>query len=327
MLRLAFFLLLIYIKAPLPLFIIAIIINIFPEFYLILHLSKKFVKPKIEFDAEIWKYLLKEAWPIAITALFVLTYHRMDQLMLFQMRGDEAVGYYSAAVGLSEAFIIFPSAFMTSVFPLMSKYFNTSEQSLVETYTLSFKYLMMLIIPVAMGTTILSESIISFFYGEKFVKSSPALAILIWSQIFAFYGFIHYQILISTNRQKIYLLFCSIGAISNIVLNYLLIPKYGIIGASIATLVSYILSAGTIIGYLVPATRIYNVVGCKALINPAVASAIMGIFVYYTKSHVIMAVTGGIAIFAVTMITLRGIDGRDIELARTIYRGVINQEH
>jgi O-antigen/teichoic acid export membrane protein len=326
LLRLALFLYLILIKAPLLWFIIAVVINILPEFILILHFSKKTIKPKFEIDLGIWKHLLEESWPLALTAVFVMTYHRIDQLMLFQMVGDEAVGYYSAAVGLSEVFAIFPSAFMVSVFPLMSQYFKTSEQSHAKAYTLSFKYMLMLIIPVAVGTTLLSKPIISLFYGTIFMPSAPALSILIWSEIFIFYGVIHYEILISTDRQKIYLLFCSTGAVANVILNFVLIPRYGIVGASVATLVSYILSAGAIMGHLIPADRIYNVVGCKAMVKPMIASATMGIYVYYTRSHMAFAISGGVTVFILMMLFIRGINQQDIELGLVLFRKKNNQE-
>ena len=326
LLRLALFLYLIFIKAPLLWFIIAVVINIFPEFFLILHLSKRTVKPRLEIDLGICKYLLKESWPLALTAVFIMTYHRIDQLMLFQMIGDEAVGYYSAAVGLSEVFAIFPSAFMVSVFPLMSQYFKTSEQSLVKAYTLSFKYMLMLIIPIAVGTTLLSRPIISLFYGTMFMPSAPALSILIWSEIFIFYGVIHYEILISTDKQRIYLIFCSTGAVANVILNFVLIPRYGIVGASVATLVSYILSAGAIMGHLIPAARIYNVVGCKAMVKPMIASVIMGAYVYYTSAHMVLAIVGGVVVFILTMLFIKGINQQDIELAMVLLRKKNSQE-
>jgi len=320
LLRLVLFLYLIFLKAPLVWFIIVVIISIFPEFFLILHLSRRFVRPRFEIDLGIWKYLFKESWPLALTTVFVMIYHRIDQLMLFQMKGDEAVGYYSAAVGLPEALVIFPSAFMTSVFPLMSQYFETSRQSLARAYTLSFKYMLMLIIPIAVGTTLLSRPLIYSIYGARFLPSVPALSILICSEIFVFYGLIHYEILISTDKQRIYLLFTCTGAVVNVILNLILIPRYGIVGASIATLISYILSAGVIIGHLLPATRRYNVVGCQAMVKPFLASMVMGIYVYCMRSHLALAIVGGAIVFILLMFLIRGINQQDIQLAKVLFR-------
>lgn len=320
LLRLALFLYLIFLKAPLLWFIIVVVINCFPEFFLFLRLSRKFIRPRFEIDLGLWKYFFKECWPIALIATFSYIDIRIDQLMLFQMKGAQALGYYSAAVRLPETLIIFPSAFMTSVFPLMSRYFKTSKQFLTQAYTLSFKYMLMLIIPVAVGTTLLSKPIISLIYGEKFLASVPVLSILIWSTIFVFYGLIHYEILISVNKQRVYLLFAGIGAVVNVILNLMLIPRYGIVGASIATLISYMLSAGLIIGHLLPVTRKYNIAGCQAMAKPLVASVIMGIYVYYIRSHLILAVMGGGIIFILAMFLIKGINQQDIQLAKTLFR-------
>jgi O-antigen/teichoic acid export membrane protein len=158
------------------------------------------------------------------------------------------------------------------------------------------------------------------------MPSAPALSILIWSEIFIFYGLIHYEILISTDKQKIYLIFCSTGALANVILNFVLIPRYGIVGASVATLVSYILSAGAIMGHLIPADRKYNVVGCKAMVKPMLASVIMGIYVYYTSSHMIVAIVGGVIVFILTILFIGGINRQDIELAIVLFRKKNNQE-
>lgn len=319
LLRLALFLYLIFLKAPLLWFIIVVIINAIPGFFLIRYLSRRFVRPRFHIDLAIWKYLFKESWPLALIAVFVMIYHRIDQLMLFQMKGSQAVGYYSAAVNLPEALVIFPSAFMTSVFPLMSRYFKTSKESLTQAYTLSFRYMLMLIIPIAVGTTLLSKPIISLIYGESFLPSVPVLSILIWSEIFVFYGLIHYEILISVNKQRLYLLFTGTGAVVNIVLNLILIPIYGIIGAGIATLISYILSAGLIVGHLLPAVRRYNVVGCQSMLKPLAASVIMGAYVYYVRPHLALAIIGGAIIFILTMLFIGGINQQDIQLVKSLF--------
>lgn len=320
LLKLALLLYLIFLKASLFWFIIVEVIIIFPEFFLIRRLSRRFVLPKFKIDLGIWKYFFKECWPIALIAAFIMIGHRIDQLMLFRMKGAQALGYYSAAAKLPEALIIFPSAFMASLFPLMSRYFKTSLQSLTQAYTLSFKYMLMLIIPVAVGATLLSRPIISLIYGESFLPSVPVLSILTWAEIFGFYGLIHYEILISVNRQRLYLLFAATGAVVNVMLNLILIPRYGIVGASIATLISHSLTAGLIIGHILPATRVYNIAGCKAMLRPLAASVVMGAYVYYVRFHLALAIMGGAIIFFLTMLLIQGIDRQDIQLAKAIFR-------
>ena len=318
LLKLALFLYLIFLKAPLLWFIIAGIIISLPGFFIILRLSRRFVRPRFEIDFGIWKNLLKESWPIALTATFIMIYTRIDQLMLFQMKGAQAVGHYSAAVRLPESLAILPAAFMTSVFPLMSRYFKTSKGALIRVYTLSFKYMLMLIIPIAVGTTLLSKPIIFLIYGERFLPSVSALSVLIWSEIFVFFGIVHNQTLISTNKQRLDFIFTSTAAVINVVLNLILIPRYGIVGAAIATAISY--AWGLVLSLFLSATRPYSVAGWGAMPKPIIASLIMGIYVYYMRLHLTLAITGGIIIFTLVMFLIRGISRQDMQLIKAIFQ-------
>lgn len=318
LLKLALFLYLIFLKAPLLWFIIAGIIISLPGFFIILRLSRRFIRPKFEIDFGIWKNLLKESWPLALTATFIMIYVRIDQLMLFQMKGAEAVGHYAAAVRLTEVFNIIPAAFMISVFPLMSKYFETSKESLTRAYTLSFRYMLMFIIPVAVGTTLLSKPIISLIYGERFLPSVAALSILIWSEVFVFFGIVHKQTLISTNKQRLDFIFTSTSAVINVVLNLILIPRHGIMGAAIATAFSY--TWGLVLSLFLNVTRPYSLSGWGAMPKPIIASLVMGIYVYYMRSHLTLAITGGIIIFTLVMFLIRGISRQDIHLIKTIFQ-------
>jgi O-antigen/teichoic acid export membrane protein len=115
--RLGIFLFLISLKATLLQFIIGGIIASLPGLAIIISLSNKFIKPTFQLDLKLCKYILKESWPLFLTSVFVIIFMRIDQIMLFYMKGTEAVGYYSAAVRIVETLSIIPLAFMTSVFP------------------------------------------------------------------------------------------------------------------------------------------------------------------------------------------------------------------
>ncbi|GBD96002.1 MAG TPA: flippase [Nitrospirae bacterium] len=318
-LKLTIFLYLIFMKAPLLWFIIAGIIAAFSEFLIILRLSRRYVRPKFEIDFKIWKNLFKESWPIALTATFIMIYNRIDQIMLFQMKGAQAVGNYAVAVRLTEAFNIIPAAFMTSVFPLFSEYFLASGEKLEKAYALSFKYMSILIMPIAVGISILSEPAIRILFGEQFIWSVQALRILIWSEVFVFLGAVHINILISTGLQKLDFIFTSSGAVVNIILNLLLIPPYGIVGAAIATFVSY--GLGVPMSCILKKTRSYGKALAYSTLKPLIAAGIMGCFTYFAFFlHLPLAAIiffSAIGYFAV-IVLIGGVDRQDQEYFRKI---------
>lgn len=277
--------------------------------------SKNFVRMKFEIDFDLWKFFVKESWPLALTAIFITIYWRIDQIMLSMMQGDVAVGYYAAAVNLTEIFGIIPSAFAISVFPLISEYFKTSKSLHEKMYQLSFKYMVMIIIPIAMGTMLLAKPTVRLIFGEQFLPSASALQILMWSNVFAFIGVINKRILISANKQKIDFVFTSTSAIVNIILNLLLIPIYGIVGAGIATAISY--GVGPVMGFFLSATRDYSISAFRSMVEPVVASLVMSVYIYYVLSSNLLwsIITAPILYFGVLFL-IKGITREDIEMIK-----------
>ncbi|MGZ7068412.1 MAG: flippase, partial [Methanobacterium sp.] len=112
----------------------------------------KFSIPTVDINLSIWKLKLKEALPFGITNIFGSIYYWIDTVMLSIMVGNEVVGWYNAAYRLMFVFLSIYSVYMSSMFPVMSKFYGTSEKFLKLSYERSFKYLLLISIPIAVGT-------------------------------------------------------------------------------------------------------------------------------------------------------------------------------
>lgn len=314
------FFLLAQMSASLAYFVAATVLSNLLGLCIVWRLSTKLVDLRFSFDIQVVMSLLKQSWPLALNALFTTTYARLGMLMLLEMKGAEEVGYYAAAVRLTEILTPFVAAFMTSVFPLMSAYSGSSASGLQSTYRLSFKYVLMSVIPVAAAVTLLSRPTILITFGEDFLPAAPVLSVLIWSQVFVFYGFVHYFLLISVGKQRIFLLFTGIAAATNISLNLLLIPAHGALGASLASLPANVFGAGLIVGHLLPSTRTYNVLASRYIFKPLIASGVMALYMRLTMHNLLLAVAGAAPVFAIAMLCLGGIASEDLRLVRAIFR-------
>lgn len=230
--------------------ITAIVISSFIIFLILFIFSRKFVKPKFEFDFPYSIKILKSALPLALTVVFVMIYNKIDILMLSLMKTFTDVGYYSSAYKLIEALNIIPMALMMSLFPLMSKYYKNSKESLTVLYERSFRLLLMIGLPIAVGTTLFSKDIIHFIFGNEFLPSASALSILIWAEVILFINLLFINVVISMDKQIITTYITGIMAIVNIVLNLILIPQFSYIGASIATVFTEALGALIIFYYI-----------------------------------------------------------------------------
>lgn len=195
-----------------------------------------------KFNRQISREFLRDAWPLILSGLAVSTFAKIDQVLLKFLINETGVGFYAAAVRIVEAWYFIPMAVTTSIFPaiLNAKQNNTAEymKRLEKLYDL----MAFISVLIAVFISLLSGFIIQLFYGSAFTSSSTVLAIYIWSGVATFLGVASNQFLIAENLTKLSLYRSVFGMITNILLNFLLIPLYGINGAAWATFVSYFLS-------------------------------------------------------------------------------------
>ena len=279
--------------------------------------SRKFVKARFEIDFGLWKYLFKEALPIALSAVIFIIYFRIDVVMLSMMKGDAAVGLYSAAYKLSEPFSLIPYAFMMSLFPLMSSYFETSRDKLTKSYKLSFKYLLMIALPIAIGTTLIADKIILLIYGTEFAGSITALQILIWALVFASINSVLTNLLISINQQKLITISIALCAIINVTLNLILIPIMSYNGAAIATVVTNVVLFGANFYFVSKHLQVLPV--HKITVKPVISGLTMGAFVYYfIDINIISLIFLAGIVYLIALLALKTFSEEDIEIIKKI---------
>ena len=203
--------------------------------------SWKFVKPKIEIDLKFWEKLLKEALPFALIGFFVVIYFRIDSIMLSYMKGNEVVGYYSAAYKLIDGLSSLNPAIIYSVmFPVMSKYINSLD-NLKRVWIKAFNISFIIGLIIAIFVIVFAKYIILIVYGSNYLPSIKALKILIWAFFIICISSITSGLLNSINKQRLVTFGAGVGAIINVILNLILIPKYSMEGAALATVITEIL--------------------------------------------------------------------------------------
>jgi O-antigen/teichoic acid export membrane protein len=214
------------------------------------------------FDLSRAKMLLKQSYPLMFSAVMVSLYMKIDTVMLKSV-GSVAVGIYSAASGLSEAWFFIPMAIVTSVFPAIVNARKTDMERYKKRLINLYDLLVYISLPVAIFISVFGPDIIHIVYGNRFEGAGQMLSIHIWSGIFVFLGIASGQYLIAEGYIKISFQRTAAGAILNIALNFWLIPLYGGIGASLATLVACFVSTFYIL--LIPKTREQGVLMLKSL--------------------------------------------------------------
>jgi len=184
------------------------------------------------------KMMLREGFPLVVMMLAVQIYHRIDQVMLHKMSGDLVLGPYVIAVQLTELFSALPVALMISLFPALAV--SARDENRFTGYLReSYRFLLLIAFAACALLTPIATPLIRTFYGAQYLSTAALLIVLIWSEVPVFFGVVLSNALVAKGIQKFTAYGAVAGALANVVLNLFLIPRYGAMGASWATVVSY----------------------------------------------------------------------------------------
>lgn len=277
---------------------------------------RKFLIPKIELDFQFWKNLLKESIPFWMTSVFVIIYFRMDMIMLSMMKGNEAVGWYAASYRLLDGLSVIPAVFMSVMFPIFSKCYVDSKSSLELAFKKSLKFLIIIAIPIGIGTTILADDIIMLFYGNEYAPSAIALKILIWASVLSFISWTPATLLNSTNKQRTLMIFTSVGAILNLILNYLLIPSLSYKGAGIATVITEFIVGLLMLSHIQKTQNLLAIL-LDVLFRSLISAIVMGLFVLRFKNYTLLLLIPLASIlYFISLFMVRGVGKDELNLLK-----------
>ncbi len=193
-----------------------------------------------------WKFsqttagnLLKDSWPLIFSGVVLMIQARIDQVMLKEMIGNDAVGYYSVALRLIESAAFVPLILRKSLFPSIISIKSTTDHHyydrLLNYYRLNFFAFLLVATPIF----IWAEPIILILFGSAYSASGILLALMAIRLFFTNMGVAKNAYLTAENKQLYSLVTMIAGTITNISLNLYLIPDYGPKGAIVATIGSF----------------------------------------------------------------------------------------
>jgi PST family polysaccharide transporter len=221
-------------------------------------------------DNAIARRILKECWPLALSSVSVMIYMRIDVLMLRWMVGDGAAGNYSAAVRLSELVYFLPMIAAVSVQPMLVRAYQEGSEIYYCRLQRYFDISVLAAYALALPMAFLSTQLIALAYGPRYASAAPVLVIHAWAAIFVFLGVARSQHLINAGFTRFSLMSTLAGALSNVILNMCLIPRWAGLGAAIATVISQGVSAW-LSSFAIQAMRRTGWMQSKALFSPIIA--------------------------------------------------------
>ena len=290
--------------------------------YMLFNYVRRFGFPKFELDSEFIKSSLVNSLPFGLTNFFYTIYFSIDIVMLSYLTGDFATGLYKSAYNIITVFTTFFVVYQSVVFPVMSKFFEESQDLIKVSYELSIKYLLMIIIPISVGVYFYASPIVDIIYSHQYSLSYTTVQILIWTVSFLFINGAGSILLNAIDKERTVTKIYILAAIFNVCLNLIMIPMLSYEGAAIATVLSEIFITVLI---LHPILKTSYKPDYRILINIGklvICGIILLIAFNLINTSIWLAIPIGLVIYIISLLLTRSIDNQD----RIIIKEILSKQ-
>ncbi len=192
-----------------------------------------------QFNWPLTKKIFLLSWPFAVYNILQRIYSYLDSLLLGFLANYVQVGLYQIAFKIVFALQFLPLAFIASLYPAMSAYWQNNRGQLSITFKRAINYLIIISLPIIFGVIAISQQVVALMGAEA--AAVWPLRIIMLSLFFIFLNFPVGSLLNACDKQKRNTLNMAIVAVSSIILNIIFIPKWQAVGASFTVLVTNIL--------------------------------------------------------------------------------------
>lgn len=199
---------------------------------------RRFSWPKIVLNGNVMLRSLRKAFPFFLIGLVAVLNGKIGFVILSKLSGDAATGLYGAASNLTDRLNIIPDSIATAVFPAMASLYESSRREVGYLFEKFFRYLILVGMPIGVGTTVLSEEILRLIYRDKYLVAWPTLSILAWTVPFLFVRCLQGYTFGAINMQNRELVFLTGATVINISLCFVFVPFFAEAGIAAAQLVS-----------------------------------------------------------------------------------------
>jgi O-antigen/teichoic acid export membrane protein len=238
------------------------------------------------FKKRIWKEFLSMSWPLAFVVIFSTIYNQIDSTMMGYLGQITQTGWYNAAYRIVKGVLTLNILLIATLYPVLSIAFKQSKQRLQKVWSSWAGVAICIALPLVAGGVVLAPKIINFAYGPSFSPSILAFQILIITAGITYLNTSLAYVLIVADQQKKNFVITLCGALVNIVLNLILIPKYSLYGAAVATLITMLLMFA-LYSVFVSKFSTVKILDLRIILF-LLAASLSSFFMCFTISHILV---------------------------------------
>jgi O-antigen/teichoic acid export membrane protein len=198
------------------------------------------------------KRLFLMALPLGLSEIFIGIYYRADTVLLSLFDTDAVVGWYDAAYTFVYGLRLLPVSIAMVMLPGLSRIFAESPEEALQYYRTAIRYSSAVGFFLTFVLAAASKLWVHIVFGDQYGPSAQVLPILIWTCAIMFVNSFQGIFLIVSRQRKRFFYTTGVGAVSNLIFNLILIPRYSMYGAAWATVLSeflvFVVSAQSLSG-------------------------------------------------------------------------------
>ena len=265
----------------------------------------------LEAGRRLWKPLFRVALPLGIAGLLVTVYYRVNSVLVYNISGPEEAGYYGAAFRIMDPLHVVPTAVMTAVFPVIAALHATDSERVRRILQSGLDYLVILTVPVFVGSLVVADSLMSAIFGARFEPAGEVLPLLMLAFVCVSVSYLPGYLVPVVDMQWTFARLALGGVVVNAVLALLLIPPHGAVGAAVATLVTEMLIA--IAGTALIARRMGARLRFGRVARALLAAAVMGIVVFFAAdAGLVVALVVAAPVYVAGLLAFRAVSVEEL---------------
>jgi O-antigen/teichoic acid export membrane protein len=198
--------------------------------------KRLFFTPTLKADYRLSWHLVKESYLLGIGRILRKASFSIDIILLKVLSASAAAGLFQGVYKPILQLMFIPRNISAALFPVFSRFFQNDKASLEKVYRDSFRLMIIIMLPIAIGMIFLSEEFVTLLLGERFFSAVPAFRVLaaVWGLMFM--STLLLRLLTAIDRQELVTVCIGIALAINVALDLVLIPRNGFVGAAWATL-------------------------------------------------------------------------------------------
>lgn len=280
-----------------------------------IYLMRRVAPLELSFDFGYARQKLVQAAPFFVPNIIAVVGGKIGTVLLSKFATETSVGFFGAATSLTDRLAVISDGVCTAIYPTLTVLYATSRLDAANLFKRFFGYLVILALPIGVGTSLLARPIMTLVCGSAFEGAGPVLIVSVWGLAASFVTSIQFWALGAMHLERIGARVAILSTVVCVVCNVIFIPLWAEVGTALASLVSTLFSF-FIVRRTITRELSSELMELRRFLRVVLASLLMAGVVYLLRhTPVLLPIVAGAVVYGFSLIVFGGISREELDVA------------